>query len=361
MCRAGIHKLMASQQPATNGVFISHITEEKAVALELQRYLRKAFGADFPVFVSSDPQSIGGGRAWWNHIRERLKTARVALVSLSNESVTREWINYEAGVGDGAGACVIPMGIDRYSFNYLDFPLKGFQGRYVEELEGIVGDIERETGLTAAPLDQKQYQADIVASTARIVRRGIALEPYVEVRGGSNLLRFRISNTGTRDVELVEVEAAVPSSLILAPDWRPGAYPVIHSDFRTVDAVPHLVLRETAFGGHLDVIRYGKNECLPPVFARNMSPRVLAFLQFPLNPDAKDPHAFSIFYHVVAKGLNLPELKMRLSDIPVASATKLNTIINCGRVGSLASVAGLLGCEHPVQRTLRSPFAPWFH
>lgn len=156
--------------PDKIGAFISHITEEKAVALQLQRYLRMAFGEDFPVFVSSDPHSIGGGRAWWNRIRERLKMTKVVLVLLSNESATREWINYEAGVGDGAEACVIPVAIDGYALNQLDFPLKGFQGRYVEDLEGLLGDIEREIGFKAAQLDQRQYETDIAAATGRMIR-----------------------------------------------------------------------------------------------------------------------------------------------------------------------------------------------
>jgi hypothetical protein len=309
---------MANPKQPKRGVFISHITEEKAVALELQRYLKQTFGDIFPVFVSSDPQSIGGGRVWWNHIREGLKTAQVVLVFLSNESVTREWINYEAGVGDGAEACIIPVAIDNYSFNQLDFPLKGFQGRYAEDLEGIVSDIERETGLTAAPIDQKKYATDIAAATGGIVRRGITPEPYLEVRDGANpLLRFRVSNTGTRDVELLEIEAAVPRELVNPPNWEPGSYPVIRRDYRTVEGVEYLVLTESAYGGHLDPIRYGTGQLLPPLFARNMAPRLLSFLKVPLRTDINKHGAAQILYRAIAKGLNLPQLAMKVADIPV--------------------------------------------
>lgn len=45
-----------------SGVFISHITEEKAIAHVLQKHLKLAFGDDFRIFVSSDARSIAGAR-----------------------------------------------------------------------------------------------------------------------------------------------------------------------------------------------------------------------------------------------------------------------------------------------------------
>jgi hypothetical protein len=94
----------------------------------LQKYIRQAFGPDFPVFVSSDKRSIPGGEGWWDFIRSEIKKHLVVLSLLSDESSAREWINYEAGVGDGSGAWVVPIAIKGYTFGKLDFPLKGFQG-----------------------------------------------------------------------------------------------------------------------------------------------------------------------------------------------------------------------------------------
>lgn len=50
-----------AEEPKTT-VFISHIAEEKAVALRLQALVLTAFSDAFPVFVSSDPASLGGVR-----------------------------------------------------------------------------------------------------------------------------------------------------------------------------------------------------------------------------------------------------------------------------------------------------------
>lgn len=115
-------------------------------------------------------------------------------------------------------------------------------------------------------------------------------------------------------MELVEIEAGVPRALVNPPNWGPGAYPVIRRDHRTVEGVEYLVLTESAYGGHLDP-RYGTSECLPPLFARNMAPRVLAFLKFPLRADLDRHEAAQILYRVIAKGLNLPQLTMTVAQM----------------------------------------------
>src|SRR5437867_3123568 len=93
------------------GVFISHIDLERPIALHLQKLLRRAFGEDFPVFVSSDKRSIGGGRQWFEEILRGLRNSTVILVLLSTDSVDARWINFEAGVGVGEHGRVIPVTI----------------------------------------------------------------------------------------------------------------------------------------------------------------------------------------------------------------------------------------------------------
>jgi hypothetical protein len=87
--------------PDREGVFISHITFERPIALVLQKYIRFAFGDELPVFVSSDGKSIGGGKKWYDYILHNLRLTEVGLVLVSQESKSKEWINFEAGVGEG--------------------------------------------------------------------------------------------------------------------------------------------------------------------------------------------------------------------------------------------------------------------
>jgi hypothetical protein len=110
-----------SEEPKT-AVFISHIGEEKAVALRLQTLIQTAFSNAFPVFVSSDPASLGGGEEWYHHILDNLAKAKVVLVLLSPESADKQWINFEAGFGKGQKSNVVPIAFRGLSFDSLDYP-----------------------------------------------------------------------------------------------------------------------------------------------------------------------------------------------------------------------------------------------
>src|SRR5437773_1797085 len=102
-------------------LFISHITEEKAVALKLQDLIQRTFSNAFPVFVSSDPDSLGGGQEWYHHILNNLAKAKVILVLLSPESADKPWINFEAGFGKGQRAVVLPIAFRGLSFDTLEY------------------------------------------------------------------------------------------------------------------------------------------------------------------------------------------------------------------------------------------------
>ena len=54
-----------------------------------------------------------------------------------------------------------------------------------------------------------------------------------------------------------------------------------------------------------------------------------------------------------------PSANSGASNQTAAASLLRVRIIKRGRIDSLPSTAGFLGCEHPLQRTLRAPFAAW--
>ena len=304
-----------------SGVFISHVGIEKEFALRLKIAIHEAFGADFPVFVSSDPKSIGGGKVWFEHIRGELRKAKVVLVLVSQESAKREWINFEAGFGDGARACVIPVLIRDYGFNELDFPLKGFQGRRINDITHILHDIATQVGLSApTDLDEQRFVGEVRSIAAGIPSKGIALQPVMFLKAGSSrTLRFRLSNTGDTDVELIEVEAAVPKSVLVNQAWSANYIPsVLSPSDQVIDDEPCVVLKLHAFQGSVDRYEHGPFQPLPPVFAPGMSMRLLDGLQFPIKLAlSTTDQRKTILRKIVARGLNAKVEKTLLGDIPV--------------------------------------------
>lgn len=108
-------------------IFISHITEEKFVAKELQIMLEDAFIGSFAFFVSSDPNILRVGSESHRTIFENLKKASAAVIVTSPKSKKREWINFEAGAAWGRDIPVIPACHSGLEIVELGFPLQALQ------------------------------------------------------------------------------------------------------------------------------------------------------------------------------------------------------------------------------------------
>lgn len=78
-------------------VFLSHIHEEKEFALLFKNALEEEFGGFVKVFVSSDGTSIPAGSNFLKRIETGLLTCDAAVYLISQNSVKRNWINFELG------------------------------------------------------------------------------------------------------------------------------------------------------------------------------------------------------------------------------------------------------------------------
>src|ERR1035438_3212301 len=82
-------------------------------------------------------------------VRSYLEESRCVtdqLVLLSQESFTNAWVNFESGFCRGLNSTVVPIAIREFTFDKLKFPLAGFQGRYIADIEGILLAIGNATG-----------------------------------------------------------------------------------------------------------------------------------------------------------------------------------------------------------------------
>ncbi len=226
------------------GIFISHDSAEKSIALKLQKYLEDRFGnGGVHVFVSSDRDSIGGGKVWFNRIRESLKAAKVVIVLLSPTSKNQGWILFEAGVGDGAGACVIPVVFNGLAFGNLGFPLGGFHGRELADLDGIVSDIQRELHSGTAPLPAPipDFENDIVAVNAAQQLSGLVIQPCFDFQADWWVLNFSLRNLGPA-VRLLKIVITVPERTLFDEAWFPNIGDILNSKQLEENGRNHRVL-----------------------------------------------------------------------------------------------------------------------
>jgi hypothetical protein len=108
-------------------VFISHITTEKEIAVAFKALVEEAFLGMVEVFVSSDPNSIAMGGRWLDSITYGLKKCVIEIVVASRTSVSRPWINFEAGAGWVRDIAVIPLCHSGMTPSRLPAPLSSLQ------------------------------------------------------------------------------------------------------------------------------------------------------------------------------------------------------------------------------------------
>src|ERR1035438_2181085 len=144
-------------------------------------------------------------------VRSYLEESRCVtdqLVLLSQESCTNAWVNFESGFCRGLNSTVVPIAIREFTFDKLKFPLAGFQGRYIADIEGILLAIERATGRVADAIDSVAYKEEILAAEASVKYKSVIVTPYLSGQS----LKFSIENRGNTDIDLDRKSTRLNSS-----------------------------------------------------------------------------------------------------------------------------------------------------
>jgi len=108
-------------------VFISFIHEEKGYAEAVKEFLTRIFESNVTPFMSSDQFQVYAGENWLERIMGELKTAKVVILMVSRRSVSRPWVNFEAGAVWMKGIPIIPVCYGRLSVDDLPKPYSSLQ------------------------------------------------------------------------------------------------------------------------------------------------------------------------------------------------------------------------------------------
>jgi hypothetical protein len=308
-------------------VFISHIREEKSVALALKTLIESAF-TNVPVFVSSDPASLGGGEEWYHYILENLAKAKVVLVLLSPESADRPWINLEAGIGMGQKSWVIPIAFRGLSFDALEnHPLKGLQGYYLPALKEILTEISKHMGAPLGKVDFAAAWADIDDIQIDLPAKKLAIEMHPTPSYQKCTCHFSMVNTGNRNVEPLEVTISVPTA-ILASAYQPTIDPaILEARLEDFGGVQYTSITYRNHREPLRIDRFSNPErlvkCLTPGMDADL--RHLFFdVRYPLeDADLQNP----IRYSILANNVRPVERTITLKDKLAAPRTKRTAAI----------------------------------
>lgn len=118
-------------------VFISHIAEEREIAIAFKELIEAKFLGLINVFVSSDEHSISMGQKWLNETTNALKLCSVEVVLCSPESIKRPWINFEAGAGWIRDIPVVPLCHSGIKPTTLPLPMNLLQAATASEISSL--------------------------------------------------------------------------------------------------------------------------------------------------------------------------------------------------------------------------------
>lgn len=131
-------------------VFISFIHEEGETAAAVQTFVNQMLGGQAKAFLSSDKFQVYAGENWLDRILEELEAAKVVLLILSEKSVTRPWVNFEAGAGWFTKKKIIPLCIKELNKDNLPKPYSSLQSidlKYTEEQLYLIRSIAHYLGI----------------------------------------------------------------------------------------------------------------------------------------------------------------------------------------------------------------------
>jgi hypothetical protein len=120
-------------------VFISHIAEEKDLAVILKSRITTDFLGRVECYVSSDTESVLAGENWLTSIGQALSDASVEMILCSSLSVKRPWINFEAGAGWIRGIPIVPVCHSGMTPRTLPMPLTVLQAITASEPNDLRG------------------------------------------------------------------------------------------------------------------------------------------------------------------------------------------------------------------------------
>jgi hypothetical protein len=145
----------------------------------LKEWIQAVFDDRIKVFVSSDMKNIAAGDPWLGDIRKALERSRLLIILCSPHSVTRPWVNFEAGCAWLKKIPVIPVCHSGQRPEHLPSPLFLFSGldmRDTDFPEKLIQNLALQARLRKHPkLDKK-----IKSMIKRDIRNAIRRIPNVE-------------------------------------------------------------------------------------------------------------------------------------------------------------------------------------
>lgn len=145
-------------------IFVSHIHEEKEVAIGFKTLMEDRFLGIFTVFVTSAPEDNAPGDNWLTNIETALTDCSMLVLICSPYSIGRPWLNFEAGAAWVRRIPAIPLCHSNLTPSQLPLPLKllnGVSATNPDELSIIIPRFAKIAGSREPVIDFGPFAAKI--------------------------------------------------------------------------------------------------------------------------------------------------------------------------------------------------------
>jgi len=212
------------------------------------------------------------------------------------------WINFEAGVGVGAHALVIPLVFRGLAKGKIGLPLSPLHARSLkdpEDVRALINDIGSAYGIEVRDDNVGAFVSDLESLERGLPSKQVLLEPFLRKLPGASSysLLFKVSNIGNRDVELNMIEVSVPMRYV-DRSWTPMNDPnLIEATVDKIDGESYLTQRFRAYDGPTNP-NFGTPQRMPRFLSPGMPPQEL-----------KPPYSFALLENLKeADGVDIPIL-----------------------------------------------------
>lgn len=195
-------------------LFISHISEESAVAELVKSVLGRDFLSLFEVFVSSDTESIAAGEEWLRSIERALRDCAIFVILCSPESIRRPWINFETGAAWMRDIPIVPVCHAGLLPRDLRMPLSLKQGIALNDADGLrrfYTRIARELECDSPSRDFSQLALELTRASLEATTSEQAIKELDADRDARRRLAEALSGPKYkwRTLQRVAIEAAI--------------------------------------------------------------------------------------------------------------------------------------------------------
>jgi len=151
-------------------IFLSHNAKDKVLATIIADTIKQVSIGQVKAWFSSDDRIDGGfdaGDNWYSEIHHKVENCDILIALITQNSIERPWLYYEAGLAKGVKKKVVPVciGIKREN---IKSPLKELQAYQLTDKNSYEEFLGRILHLLDFPLDKENFKKPIEKAIVKI-------------------------------------------------------------------------------------------------------------------------------------------------------------------------------------------------